>query len=411
MKIAYLVSRFPKISETFVLREILEIMKLDCEIRVFPLVREAEGVSHEEVSDIEDRVQYNCRIADAAAAHAHWIRTRPAVYFGTWGKILAGHLRSPPFLARSVAVMIKSVFWARKLEEWKADCIHAHWATHPALGAYIINRLTGIPYGFTAHAHDIYVARPMLAEKIRNAGYVCAISEYNKSLLCSLYGRDLTRGVSVVRLGVDTKVFAPPQKRPERPPFRIICVAGIEDYKGYPELIKALSFMKDNGRHFVCHCIGEGKLRGMVDKLIKQYGLEKEVVLLGRRTWRCVHEYMSKAHCAVLASTIPKSGRHEGIPVAMMEALAMGLPAVATRISGVPELIEDGKTGLLAEAGDPGGLARALERIYDDPGLSDRLASAGRERVVREYDLALNAAMLHRLQRHCAGNNTTIADA
>src|SRR5207344_3383053 len=131
------------------------------------------------------------------AAQWYWLRRRPRRYVGTWGRAILGNVASPKFLGRTLATVPLGAAFARRIEALDVDHVHAHWATHPALAAWVIRRLTGRTYSFTAHAHDIYVERPMLAEKLRGAAFAVTISDYNLRLLTGWYGK-LAARVEVV---------------------------------------------------------------------------------------------------------------------------------------------------------------------------------------------------------------------
>ena len=177
----------------------------------------------------------------------------------------------------------------------------------------------------------------------------------------------------------------------------MVCVASLQDYKGHPYLIDACAELKTQGLDFRCLCIGEGEDRPQLEAQIARLGLQEHVQLLGQQPRQRVSEYLAQADVMVLPSVVTTSGKKEGIPVALMEALATELPVVATAISGIPELIVNGATGLLAPERDSHALALALRRLYDEPGLGKQLAMAGREKVLREFNLHTNAKALSHL--------------
>ena len=396
--IAYVMSRFPKISETFILYEILEIERLGMQVEVFPLVREHEQVAHPEAQAIVDRAHYSRVVSRAVlAAQFYWLLRRPRKYLSAWWHALRGNLRSPKFLIRGVAIVAQSALFARQMQALGVQHVHAHYATHPALAAYVVHQLTGLPYSITAHAHDIYVERPMLGEKIRAASFVVAISEYNKRLLSELYGNAAAEKTVVIHCGIDPAVFQPRSMKERSGPFTIVCVASLQDYKGHPYLVDACAELKAQGLDFRCLCIGEGEDRPQIEAQIARLGLGEHVQLLGQQPRNRLTEILAQADVMVLPSVVTASGKKEGIPVALMEALATELPVVATAISGIPELIEDGKTGLLAPERDSHALASALQRLYHEPELGKQFAAAGREKVLREFNLRPNVGALRQV--------------
>jgi glycosyltransferase involved in cell wall biosynthesis len=395
--VAYLMSRFPKISETFILYEILELERLGMQVSVFPLVQQHEQVMHAEARAVVERASYSTLVSQQVlAAQFFWLRKRPQAYLRAWWHAIRGNISSPKFLLRAVAVVPQAAWFARAMQAAGVEHVHAHWATHPALAAYVVQQLTELPYSFTAHAHDIYVERPMLEEKMRHASFVVTISAYNRRLLKQWYGAVADKTV-IIHCGVDPDVFQPRDQARRNAVFTILCVASLQDYKGHPYLVEACRQLKDQGVAFQCLLVGEGEDRPHIEALIAEHGLQAEVRLLGQQSRDRVSVLAAEADVMVLPSVTTSSGKQEGIPVALMEALATELPVVATAISGIPELIEDEQTGLLVPERNAAALAAALLRLYHAPALGQRLGRAGREKVLREFNLRVNTAALYTL--------------
>jgi colanic acid/amylovoran biosynthesis glycosyltransferase len=390
-------SRFPLISETFILSEILELERLGFRVEVFPLIREYPAVVHPEALRIAERTRHQSPFsASSLAAQLYWLRTQPRAYLRTWWRAIWGNRTSPRFLLRAFFVVPQAAAYARCARRLGVRHIHAHYATHPALAAYTVTMLTGIPYSFTAHAHDIYVERPMLAEKIRRARFVVTISDYNKSLLQELYGACAARKTFVVRCGVDPDLFTPRSTR-RTTPATLICVASLQDYKGHEYLIQACARLKREGRDFRCVLVGDGDDRDHIVHDVRDRGLQGEVVFAGAQPRERVRELLRESNVLVLPSVVTESGKKEGLPVVLMEALASGLPVVASAISGVPELIRHRQTGLLVPQRDSAALANAIGELLDDPALRERLSRAGREHVIEHYEIRKNVRRLAEL--------------
>ena len=316
------------------------------------------------------------------AAQWHWLRRRPARYLATWGRAILGNARSPKFLVRTLAVVPLAAAFARRIEALDLDHVHAHWATHPALAAWVIGRLTGRTYSFTAHAHDIYVERPMLAEKLRGAAFAVTISDYNQRLLTGWYGR-LADRVEVIHCGVDAAVFRP---RPEAAAasetpgdrrFEILSIGTLQPQKGHAVLVAAAGRLVERGIPIRVRMVGEGEERPALEAAIAAAGLTEHVQLLGRQPRDRVAALLREADVVVQPSIVLPSGKTEGIPVALMEALASGVPVVATAVSGVPELVEDGVTGPAGPARRRRGARRRARRPAARPG-ARRASGRGR---------------------------------
>ena len=209
LRVGYVVSRFPKLSETFILNEMLELERIGIRVELFPLVRERESSMQPGAAAFVKRMIV-VRPASRAllAAQWHWLRRRPRRYLATWAGAVWGNRHSAKFLVRALVVVPTAAAFARRMDELGVDHVHAHWATHPALAAWTIHRLSGLTYSFTAHAHDIYVERSMLDEKLRDAAFVVTISEHNRRLFAGWYG-SLADRVEVIHCGVDATIFRP----------------------------------------------------------------------------------------------------------------------------------------------------------------------------------------------------------
>lgn len=394
LKVAYIMSRFPKLSETFVLYEMLALQQQGVAVEVFPLINERPKVMHEEAKAFAARARYQ-PVLSWSVLKAQWrfLRIQPKAYLELWWEVLRGTWGSANYLIGGLGILPKAVRFAEEMRGLGVTHIHAHFANHPAVAALAAHRLTGIPFSFTAHAHDLYVDQHMLERKVRAAAFVVAISEYNKELIVTRCGENVRAKVKVIHCGVNTSLFRPRQKTLGGP-FTIVCVGSLEEKKGQTYLVEACRLLKDRGMDFVCHLVGEGQTRVALEKQILEAGLVGRVCLEGGRSRTEVLRMLEQADVVALPSIQTKSGKMEGIPVALMEPLACEVPVISTRISGIPELVEDGVTGLLVPPRNPATLAGAIERLARDPELGRRMGRAGRAKVLREFDLADNTRQL-----------------
>jgi glycosyltransferase involved in cell wall biosynthesis len=396
-KLAYIVSRFPKISETFILYEIVELRNLGFEVDIFPLIREKEAVQHPEVEALAGRTHYQAILSvQVILSQFYWMVKRPGTYFSTFWNVIKGNSRSLKFLIRGIAAFLLAGVFSRHIQRARIGHVHAHWATHPALAAYVIHRLTGLPYSFTAHAHDIYVDQSMLSEKIAASEFVVTISEFNRRFLTGLYGEQLGRKIDVIHCGIDLDVFHARQANSTSDVFTLICVASLEEKKGHRYLIEACGQLLKNGLEFRCLLVGDGELRATLEASVEQQGLSKQITFLGRQPRQRVGELLAQSQVLILPSIITSRGKMEGIPVALMEGMAMEMPVIATDISGVSELVENGVTGLLVPEKDATALAGAIQRLRDAPEVAIVLGQNGRRKVVQEFDLHRNTEDLSR---------------
>ncbi len=425
-RVAYIVSRFPKLTETFVLFEMLALEEMGLEIELYPLLRarntglhaegaplwrklaqlvlpaRAGGVMHPEAARFVARARYQPFLSGAILrSQLFYLRRRPRVYLGTLGALLKATWGSRRFFLGGLALFPKTVHNARLMAEDGITHVHAHFASHPAAAAFVVHRLTGIPYSFTAHGSDLHVDRHMLCEKVTQAAFVATVSEFNKRVIMASCadgapGSEVADRVIIVRCGVDPTVFQPPAQAeaPATRPFTIVCVGTLYEVKGQAYLVEACRLLADRGLDFACYLIGDGPHRERLAGQIEAAGLAGRVHLTGPRTRAEVAELLRTADVVAAPSVPTEDGRREGIPVALMEAMACGLPAVASDLSGIPELVIHERTGLLAPPRDSAALAAALARLQGDPALRRRLGQAALDHVRSEFDLATNAARL-----------------
>lgn len=398
-RVAYLMSRFPHLPETFILREMTELEQQGWQVALYPLILQEQPVVHAEAEPWLARARRLPFISSKILAeNARSLLQQPHRYSQSAGQALWENSRSAKFFSRTVALFPKAVYAARQMQREGVNHIHAHYATHPALVAWLIHRLTGISYSITVHAHDIFVQRAMLATKLREATFIAAISHYNVDFLAHTIGpwvRDKTR---IVRCGIVPDHYPLRHHLPTPgEPFEIISVGSLQPYKGHPVLLRACALLRDRGIPVRCRIIGEGQERPRLEQMIEELGLASHVSLLGAQPQEAVARLLPTAHCYVQPSIIEPSGKMEGIPVALMEALACALPVVATSISGIPELVRPGETGYLAPPADSLALANALAEIYQQPERADKLGRAGRELVRQEFELKSNVRRLSNL--------------
>lgn len=405
--IAYVMSRFPKISETFILSEMIAVENSGLSVELYPLIRERGPTVHPQAIPWVERAHFVPLVSwRVLLSHLWFIRHRPRAYLGT----LAGALRSARpsrrFLVRTAALIPRVVHIARTMESEGVTHVHCHFATHPATAGLIIKGLVGIPFSFTAHGSDLHVDRTMLPLKVAEAEFVVAVSQDNRDLIIHDCGPGIADKVRVVHCGVDTDLFSPPDPEPSNGDghtLEVLCVGTLHEVKGQGVLLEALARLNGEGIAFHCTFIGDGPDLGALRNRARELGISASVEFIGRAVSGEVARRVRECDVLVAPSVPTTSGRREGIPVVLMEAMAAGRPVVTSRLSGIPELVEDEVNGILTEPGDVKAVARALVRLHRQPDLRRELGDRGRQTVLSGFDSRRNARILHDLLTAGAG--------
>lgn len=394
MRIAYMMSRFPSICETFVVSEMRAVEQCGCEVEVYPLIRFNEGLVHEETKPFVARAHYRGLLdRSILAINARTFLRGPGKYLRAWAEVLRGTVRRWDYFAGALVYFPKAVAFAEEMRASGIEHIHCHFSSQPVTVALIIHRLTGIPFSFTVHGHDLHVNPVMLPHKVAAASAAITISEYNRSLIADLCRTD-RENIHVIHCGIDPSKFPFVERTGRTGPLRIVCVGAYLEVKGQEYLIEACRLLKVRGIDLRCDLVGYGPEKTKLSRAIKDAGLEREVNLTGAVPQHEVARILQRADVAVQPSVWASSGSREGIPVALMEAMATGLPVVASRISGIPELVTEGESGLLVDPRNAEALASALEVLATDPERRASMGRAAHERVMRDFNLSESARRL-----------------
>ncbi len=289
----------------------------------------------------------------------------------------------------------KALALAHELRVLRVEHIHVNWMTTSATAVWIAARLTGLPFSITAHQHDIFTDN-LIEAKVRDAAFVRVISDRNRRHLEALVAPELRARCATIHLGVDL----PAQARLPAASgvFRVLCSARLCLWKGHRYLLPAIARLVERGIDVRCDLAGDGEIRRDVERLVRALGLGDRVRMLGNVPHRALVQALSDGEYDALALASTEQGNeHEGIPVAVMEAMAVGLPVVVTQTGSLAELVEHEVTGLLVPQRDVVALARALERLAIDPGLRRRLGERASRFVTESFSSAATTKELDTL--------------
>lgn len=393
-KISYIVTVFPSTSATFVLNEILQFQQSGFDPEIFSFHKKKE-IAHSEQTFI---THYFPDVRDSKAAGK-----LGALLEITWANLFIFLMRPKEYVscvndclkngkaAGSIFTLMRAGWIAKKLRTSRTDIIHAQFSHNPTLAAYFVNKLLNIPYIFTSHAYDIFKKEHMLEKKIENSVTSFTISDFNKKFIENkLKDSDLSKKVVVNRCGVNIRDFYPSREQ-SGGTVNILSIGRLVPKKGFGVLVKALkSIEKDHCKDFICRIVGDGPDREMLESQIANSGLSGKIKLLGAKKQNEIKEYLSSSDMFVLPCIPSDDGDMDGIPVVLMEAMASGIPVISTSLSGIPELVIDGKTGLLCEPGDEYELATKIMNLIDSRKLRDELGIKARDHVIKNYDLEKN---------------------
>jgi glycosyltransferase involved in cell wall biosynthesis len=294
------------------------------------------------------------------------------------------------------------VYLARALRRDRGDAAvpithaHAHFAHDPTLIALLLKKLTDLPYSFTAHARDLYQTPPhALAERVDEASAVVTICRANVDYMRAVVPALEPEKVRLIHCGVDLQAFRPPDDQaPSIPVPLILSVGRLVEKKGFSDLLAACRQLKDAGRAFHCDIYGDGPLRVELEGEVEKLGLGNEVTLAGACTQKELRRAFRRAALFALTPCVTDDGDRDGIPVAILEAMACGLPVVTTTVAGIPEAVIHGQTGLLAEPHDVPSIAEHLAALLADEPRRRRLGLQARRTVADLFDAAVVARQL-----------------
>jgi colanic acid/amylovoran biosynthesis glycosyltransferase len=396
--IAYLNQVFPDLTQTFVYREVLALRAREIPVRTFSVWRPDPDNLSTETTPLRDETFYIFPLSwfSLIRAHLKYLTSRTLRYLKTLAFMLTRPGEPLRNRWRSLLHFVYGIVVIREMERLKIQHIHVHFAWSASSIALIAQHLLGIPFSISLHSKEIYSDRLLLADKVHDSKFIVTISEYNQRFLNKLFPEEnLDDKIHIVHCGLDPDIFNPsPKPQPNDAEFAIMGVAQLAPRKGFHVLIEACFHLASRGMPFRCHIFGEGEERSHLETLIEQYNLGEQVLMPGRIHQEELRQLLNQADVFTLPCIRDKSGDQDGIPVALMEAMAMELAVVSTSISGIPELIEDGQNGLLTNPGDASALADALHLLKNDPELRLRLGKAGRVTVAKEFNIHRTAEQM-----------------
>lgn len=306
--------------------------------------------------------------------------------------------RSPLTFFKNIVAFPKALWLADYIRRTGFDHIHVHWAATSATLGLIAGDICRLPWSFTAHRGDI-VLNNLVPLKLAKAAFVRCISVRSKSMIESLSGETGSEKLKIIHLGVPLPNL-PPQNRQTQRSNVILCPAKFIPVKGHQYLLAAAKLLADGGTDFELWLAGQGELQGQLEEQVISLGLGSRVKFLGQVSHEMLMGYYEQGivTVTVLASIDLGNGEHEGIPVTLMEAMAYGVPVIATSTGGISELLS-GNGGILVPPQDPQSLAGAIAQVLDKPDVWLLLSKAGREIIERDFNVETTVSQLAKLMK------------
>ncbi|WP_018015418.1 glycosyltransferase family 4 protein [Teredinibacter turnerae] len=408
MKIAYLAPELPALSATFVYNEILELEEQGVDVQYFSVHRPASIATDHKLEAMRENTRYLYAQSKLTAllANISVLLQKPVAYVSVLGMLLADIVRLGVVTRTAIGQVMRffyGAYLAKLLCKQKVQHLHIHFAHVPTdIGMYAC-KLAGIPYSVTSHANDLFERGWLIKQKVERSAFFGSISAYNIKHIESL-GAPSDRLV-ITRCGVDDRIFPPIDKTHHIAANTIGGIGRLVEKKGFDTLIKAVAVLKQRDYPVTLKLAGGGPLEQELKQLAIARDLEEEVKFLGPLAHSEVPAYLSELDAFVLPCKTDSNGDMDGIPVVLMEAMLSGLPVITTRLSGIPELVVDGYSGLLIEPEDEMALANAIQQLLGDAELQARLVKDGAAHVADEFSLRTNVQRLMALFEKAIGDS------
>lgn len=397
MVVAYLINQYPQTSQSFIRREIAALEAAGVRVERFSV--RSWDVKLVEPSDIEEKQRTRVILgAGAWGLASATLRTALTSPIALW-KTFKLALRAGRVSERGVPVHLVYIAEACVLRKWLAECgathVHSHFGTNATTVAMLCRELGGPPYSFTCHGSEEFDSprQLVLGEKVRRSAFAVAISQFGQSQLYRWAAAEDWHKIHIVHCTVDEKFVKGSDSQAEsieptnKPSF--VCVGRLSEHKGPPILIEAAAILRDQGTNFFVNMLGDGELRPQLEAMIDRLKLRDHVRLAGWADGATVRREMLRSRALVVPSFA------EGLPVVIMEALALKKPVVATSVAAIPELVENGVSGWLVPPGSPKALAEAIKAaLQATPERMQEMGARGAERVARDHDPQTEAAKL-----------------
>ena len=387
-RIAYLFSRYPVVSQTFCDSEMLALESMGFQIEIGSLYRPRNSFRHERLDRLRAEIHHlpPTDVVDALAEDPEFKRAL--------GPLIEAHVKRYGTSFKPMALARNAWYFAAVFRRLGVRHVHVHFANRATHTALFLRKL-GFTFSFTAHAQDFMFdlgSKELLAEMAREAEFVVAVSDFSRRLLCEQCPDSANKVIRIFN-GIEVADFSAVPIR-QRPSLRIVSIGRLIEFKGFQHLIRAAGILKQRGVPVDVRIVGDGPMRPALTAQIAEEGVQDSMTLLGVLSQEEVKRELAECDLFVLASIFDKAGASDILPTVITEAMASSLPVVSTRVTGIPEMVVDGETGLLVEPVDEDALAAAIAELAADPAKRERMGRAGRERAEALFAFPKTAGVL-----------------
>jgi glycosyltransferase involved in cell wall biosynthesis len=400
--IAYVLKRYPRYSETFIVNEILAHEAASWSLSIFALLPPTDAYFQDAIARVRAPVSYLTAEKGMRASDFWSALLATAQCLPRFWSVLAS---IPTADARTI---YQAALLAQAVQQRGIQHLHAHFATSATCVARLAAHMAGISYSFTAHAKDIYhheVSSADVRTKLADATAVVTVSDYNVAFLQQQYG-SVANEVRRIYNGLELDRFA--YQAPINRSPRIVAVGRLVEKKGFADLIDACALLAQQGVAYTCDLVGTGPLETDLQAQIERLGLQKQIKLHGPRPQADIIRMVQQGAVFVAPCVEANDGDRDGLPTVLLEAMALGTPCIATDVTGIPEVIRNGETGLLVPQRQPIALAQAITTVLTAPAYSQQLAEAARNLIESEFDIHQNTTDLRQCFLACIAHRRQI---
>lgn len=411
-RLGIIISMFPELHETFILRELVALERCGVRFDIFSLQRPRDPITLDDAIRLStERTTYSSLISPSTlAAISRVLFSRPMALIRTVGRLIIEGRDRPIDIAKNLAILPLSLHIGEMGRERGITHWHGHWANIPTTACWFLSRIHDQSWSAAIHGEDIFSANRFLSHKLNDAQFAVVCSGYFCHHLKTQLNLERPENVHLNYHGLDPRVTSRTvdpvvAAKPATNTLSLVSIGRLVPTKGHDLLIRACGEVMRSGLSVTLRLVGSGPLENELKSLAISEGIGDRIEFCGALSFEEVLTVLEQADVFVLAPRLIAGHPPDGIPNVIAEAMALGIPIVTTRVSAIPELVVDNQTGLLVDAEDVSGFAKAIERLFHDPKLASTLSQAGRERVSMLFNQESNIAELLTLfQRYVPAN-------